>query len=701
MIVALLALLQTAQELRDLDPVVERRPQALEEELRAGIREANDRASKAWREIKSREDWEKFRDEKIAALRASLGAWPAPPADLRTKIHGSIDGDGYRIENLTYESRPGLLVTANLYSPLPARPLAPGILIIHSHHNPRTQSELQDMGVLWARAGCRVLVMDQLGHGERRQHPFVDASSFPSPFRAGRQDYWFRYNTNAQLALLGESLIGWMAWDVMRGVDLLLALPGTDPARILLLGSVAGGGDPAGVAAALDPRITGVVPFNFGGPQPESKYPLPDDAETSFNYAGGGSWESTRNLAFSARDGFLPWVVVASVAPRALVHAHEFSWDRERDPVWKRYQAVWGFYGKTDRLSFAHGYGVLSGQPPNASHCNNIGADHRKGGIYAAFETMFAIPAPAAEPKERRPAADLLCKVPLKPLHEILAEAVPKTARSRDELAAAWTKLLADVSPLRAEAVELAPRRFVLQADGARIPCLLFVPPGEGRRPAVVAVAQGGKAGFLKHRADEIAALLADGVAVCLADLRGTGDTRSGDGVGRTSPLTSLSATSLMLGRPLPGVRVRELRSVLAWLRGRSDVDPGRLALWGDSFAPANGPGVRVDVPYDAPKFPDVSHPMGAMTVLLTALYEPGLKAVYARGGLESWASVLKSPFLHVPHDAFVPGALLAGDLPAVAGALGATSDGSVDGLNRPAGPPASGSDWLKTALRR
>src|SRR5437016_429278 len=68
-----------------------------------------------------------------------------------------------------YEGRPGLLVTANLYLPAAPAEKMPGILIIHSHHNPKTQGELQDMGMLWARLGCAVLVMDQLGYGERRQ----------------------------------------------------------------------------------------------------------------------------------------------------------------------------------------------------------------------------------------------------------------------------------------------------------------------------------------------------------------------------------------------------------------------------------------------------------------------------------------------------------------------------------------------------
>ena len=140
-------------------------------------------------------------------------------------------------------------------------------------------------------------------------------------------------------------------------MDLLLARPGIDKKRIILLGAVAGGGDPAAVTAALDSRITAVVPFNFGGPQPETRYPLPADAETSFNYAGSGHWESTRNLRLSARDGFLPWVIVGSVAPRGLVYGHEFSWDREHDPVWARLQKVYGFYDATDRLTFAHGRG--------------------------------------------------------------------------------------------------------------------------------------------------------------------------------------------------------------------------------------------------------------------------------------------------------------------------------------------------------
>jgi len=720
-----------ASKLRELPPAVvapaseegKKLQRMLADDVRVRIREANDRETKAWRAIRTREEWEAYRDAKIKALRESLGTFPEPPADLKVRATRTLEGEGYRIENVVYESRPGLLVTANLYAPAKPAASMPGVLVIHSHHNPKTQGELQDMGILWARAGCVVLVLDQLGHGERRPHPFKDAASYPGTFRPTRQDYFFRYNVALQLHLAGESLVGWMAWDLMRGVDLLLARPGVDRERILLLGSVAGGGDPAGVTAALDPRITCVVPYNFGGPQPETTYPLPEDAEAAFNYAGGGSWESTRNLRLSARDGFLPWVIVGSVAPRYLIHAHEFEWDRDRDPVWKRYGKIWEFYGRVDRVDSAKGRGSVRGQAPESTHCNNIGAVHRQAGIYAAFDRWFKIPPPEKENSERRTADELLCLTPelrTRPVHELAAdlgrERGEAARRGRADLRKEWARLLGDVEPGADFRMtrhgndslgEASAQRLTLELGRITIPMILLVPSKGEKHPVVVAFGQEGKAGFLKHRAAEVAELLRGGATVCLVDLRGTGETRYGESVARTSGLTSLSATELMLGQTLPGLRLKDLRTVLNYLRARPDLDGSRIALWGDSFVPVNAADLRVEVPWDAPKLPDFAHPAGAMVALFGMLFEGDVKAAYARGGLESFASVLKSPFLYVPHDAVVPGALTAGDLPDVVEAVAPRAwrhDGAVDGLNRRvgAGPPdESPARWLLSRLAR
>jgi dienelactone hydrolase len=670
---------------------------------------ANERETAAWKQIRSREGWEIYRDQRVLALRRSLGADSRIPADLKVNLTATVRGTGYLIDNLVFESRPGLLVTANLYRPSDPHEATPGILICHSHHNPKSQSELQEMGVLWARQGCLVLVMDQLGHGERRQHPFRTNEDFAGDFRPGRQDYYFRYNAGMQLHLVGESLIGWMAWDLMRGVDLLLSRPGIERSRIILLGAVAGGGDPAAVTAALDPRITAVVPFNFGGPQPETTYPLPADAELSFDYFGGASWESTRNLRLSALDGFAPWVIVGSVAPRRLLYAHEFAWDREHDPVWRRLETIYRLYGDEGNLGQTHGEGSVRASGPGNTHCNNIGPEHLVA-IHAAFERWFQIPVPKREDLPRHSAGELTCLPPavaadrlISPLHKIakeigarqVAAARVHLAKSspldrRRELRRDWARLLGDVEPrqnpvISARAPTLQRRvgtttfvattieRIALDVEPEIvIPLLLLIPSREtaSRRPVVVGVAQEGKGTFLENRDQAIADLLTEGIAVCLPDLRGTGETKPDDGRGRNSSATSLSSSELMLGQTALGARIRDLRSVLRYVRTRPEFDARRIALWGESFAPRNPREKTLAVPLDASESPPVAEPLGGLAVLLASLFEDDVCAVSARGGLAEFVSVLESPFVYIPHDVIVPGALTAGDLCDVAAAL-------------------------------
>ena len=490
------------------------------------------------------------------------------------------------------------------------------------------------------------------------------------------------------------------------------------------MGSVAGGGDPAAVVAALDERVSTAVPFNFGGPQPESPYPLPSDAEDSFNYAGSGDWESTRNLRLSCRDGFLPWVIVGGIAPRRLVYAHEFNWDQEQDPVWKRLRRIYSdFYGVPDLLDYTQGFGVLREQPPQASHCNNIGVPHRRR-LHQALQRWFGISGgPQEEYSSRRPAEDLLCMTDqveqeLKPqtLHTLLQDLERarvtefrselkklKPADRRRRLQSAWQELLGitlhaqeprAVKETRQEkASGLQIEQLILEVEPSVLLPAVILKAGKaaGRRPVVVAVAQHGKRKFLEERNAVIAQLLAGGVAVCLPDLRGTGETRPGDSRGRVSEDTSLSATEFMLGQTLVGQRLADLRSVLRYLRTRQDLDLGRLAVWGDSFAPINPPDRNLSVPLGVSDGIVLSEPLGAILALLTALFEDEVRAVYARGGLTSFRSVLSSQFLYLPHDVVIPGVLTAGDLCDLAAAVAPRPlalYSLVDSLNRRADLP-------------
>jgi hypothetical protein len=515
--------------------------------------------------------------------------------------------------------------------------------------------------------------------------------------------------------------MGWLVWDLLRGLDFLLSCPGVDKERIILLGSVAGGGDPAAVMAALDPRVKAVVPFNFGGPQPD--YGVPDNPARDFYFFGVPDWESTRCLRLGARDGFAHWLIVGSVAPRRLIYGHEFAWERERDPVWPRLQKVFGWYDASDHLAVAQGRGTLKGSPPQSSHCNNIGPRHRAQ-IYPALERWFGMRVPE-EYSRRRAREELLCMTPEaiqefqpRPLYELAAEAgARRAAEARRRLAGLnpeqrrrllcgdWARLLGDVEPhgdpkvlihKKENTVHWTVERTVLDVgQGILVPVLLLVPPARpsGRTPVVLGLASEGKQAFLEHRSSLIAECLGGGAAVCLVDVRGTGETKPRDGSRRhNGASTALSEAEWMLGQSLVGSRLRDVRSVLRYLRGRADLDSGRVALWGESFEPTNAEGRELAVPLDADPFPHQAEPLGGLLALFGALFEDGVRAVYVRGGLTGFDSLLQSPFCYVPHDALIPGALSAGDLSTVAAGLAPRPlcmVGLVDGLDRAVGADA------------
>jgi dienelactone hydrolase len=674
--------------------MVERRLQARMAEQAAAER-------REWEKVRTREDWERFRDPRLAALRASLAPFPER-TPLRAVVTRRADpGDGFVIENLVYESRPHLLVTANLYLPAKISGRLPAVVLVHSHHAPKTQSELQDIGMTWARAGAAVLVPDQLGAGERVQ-------SNPWP----REGYYSRYALGMQLHLAGESLMKWMVWDLMRGVDLLLERPYIDPARIVMIGAVAGGGDPAAVTAALDPRIAAVVPFNFGEAGPEEHYlegPRPYDFETA--WPGWGSWETTRNLWRSASGQFFPWFICASVAPRGFVYSFEVAWPKgvEQQPAWVRYKRVFDLYNRRDRLDQVDGFGPF----PGPGECTNVGTYLRKR-LYPILKRWLDIPVPAGEYHNPRPEAELMCLT-----QAVASERGPKTAseiafeiahgKRRDP--ARLRAKLGDIEPDRRAAPRqlwsrevggAAAEGLVLETEpGISVPMLLLKPVRvSGRLPAVIAFSQQGKERFLAERGAELRSLLEAGLAVCLPDVRGTGETAPDNNRGPGA--MGLAATELMLGNTMLGARIKDARTVLAYLARRPDIDPDRISLWGDSFAPVNPEHI---VPYESfsrglgPRPLHQAEPLGALLALFTAGFEDRIRAVVARGGLSSFLSVLEDRFCYVPLDVIVPGILEAADIPEVIAALAPRPvlvEGTVDGRNRPAKPTSEmAAAWL------
>ena len=665
---------------------------ALDRLLERRVTEVNAQDVAGWDALGSLDDWEACKRPRIEALERSLGTFPEPEKTIDCTVTGTIDADGYAIDKLVFESRSGIVVTANVFRPS-SNPTDVGILLVHSHHNARAQPELQDMGAMWARVGCTVLVMDQFAYGERREH-----------VAGPRHDYWNRYNTGVQLQLIGDSLMGWMVWDLRRGIDVLEQQYKAN--RVVMMGSVAGGGDPCAVTAAFDDRVALAIPFNFGGPQPETAYPLPDDAGTTFNYLGTGGWEMTRNLAWSGRDGFLPWVILGAIAPRHLIYAHEFGWDRERDPVWKRLQRIYEWYDAEDNLDYTHGYGLLKGRPPESSHCNNVGGRCTGSGFTRRWNGGWGSPCrmivriggmkvsccaigkrlnhedtkkttkyqkencPRHLDMGRRPYFDVIAEIGeerAEALGRFVAELSEeaKGARLREE----WTKrlgdLAADLDPQVTHYQKGTPgtvrvERFGLQlADGITLPVVLM---WRGERNAMtVLLAQQGKAAVVRHMSERIEALLQER-AVCLVDVRGTGEIGMEEPRGARSKASGRAATALMVGDSILGMQIRDLRSVIGYLRttGIEDIeieDVEREDVPLDTSWPLARPtrdeerqpgevggGVILAERFD--------EPMGGIVGYLTAFFEDGVTA----GEMPDSSGQLRKQIVDWPMDAVVPG---------------------------------------------
>ncbi len=672
-----------------------------------------------WDQVKTVDDWERFRDPRIEAYRAALGKFP-PRCPLQARVVSEFKGDGYRRQNIIYQSQPGFWVTANLYLPPEGNHPGPGIVILHSLHAPKTQFELQDMGIIWARAGCAVLVMDEVGYGDRIE-------TYPWD----RDNYNYRYIAGEQLYLAGSSLTTWMVWDTMRGIDLLCDRSEVDQKEIILMGAVAGGGDPAAETAAIDPRVAAVVPFNFGEAMPETSRFIPSKNLWPLDLAepNPGDWDTSRVVRRSVVDQFLQWFLCASVAPRKFVYSYELGWNVENLPAWARYQKVFHLYNAPDNLADAHGFGPF----PGPGEAWNIGPAQRRS-LYPTLERWFGIPIPyadaashtygnlAPQPEvDRRPVDELAVLTPAvaaeihnRSVHEITREkgrAQVEAARqslvklSTDErlkwLQSEWSAKLGDIKPNRHPEAILKWKKLVPGAQvvalaltvepGITVPLLLLQPTsahGE-RAPVVVAVAEGGKDLFLSQRSSEIEMLLKGGTAVCLPDLRATGET-SPDLRRDPDSTESMDAnTVLTLGDTLVGLRLKDLRTVIAYLGSREDIDAQRIGLWGDSLAPTNPAALILnEVPQwqIGPQIEQQAEPLGGLMALLGALYEPSIRAVEVAGGLVSFASVLDDTFTYVPQDVIVPGILEAGDLADVETALAPRPlrlTSLVDGLNR------------------
>jgi hypothetical protein len=212
---------------------------------------------------------------KQAAWRAywleALGEMPER-TPLNARVVSRAEYDGFRLENIIFESQPGVYVTAHLALPMrprgsaalpqgepsgegraPARPPYPVVLMPLGHSdagilNPRYATHL----AMVARAGFAAFAWDPISQGERRQ--------------ACDKKYDYTDNCSTEHTRLGARgwLVGWnyarfRIWDAVRAIDYVESRSDLDCSRLGVMGT-SGGGTMSAYMQAFDPRVKVAFP---------------------------------------------------------------------------------------------------------------------------------------------------------------------------------------------------------------------------------------------------------------------------------------------------------------------------------------------------------------------------------------------------------------------------------------------------------
>lgn len=185
--------------------------------------------------LETREDAEQYVASVRSRIRKCFGPVPER-TPLNPRITGTIERDEYRIEKLIFESRPGMLVTANLYVPKNRDYPVPGVVGTCGHSaNGKAAVAYQSFAQGLARQGYMCLIYDPIGQGERYQYVGEDLkprmrSSVLEHLYAGNQQF-----------LIGEFFGAWRAWDGIRALDYLLTRDEVDPHHVGVTGNSGGG----------------------------------------------------------------------------------------------------------------------------------------------------------------------------------------------------------------------------------------------------------------------------------------------------------------------------------------------------------------------------------------------------------------------------------------------------------------------------
>lgn len=512
----------------------------------------------AWRQDEARRrKWELVRNEgEVLKLRQELrekllkmiGGLPTEKTELHPEITGKIQGDGYSVEKLIFQSLPGVYVTALVYSPDDHSQKHPAVLVPAGHAT-NGKIHYQALSQRLVKRGYVVIAWDPVGQGERSQ--FWDAKAEKSRYNLVCAEHAVLGNL-AYLA--GASLARWEVWDGIRALDYLLTRPDVDADRISITGT-SGGGTQTALIAALEPRIKVAAPSCYISSLPMRMAnrifadPDSDPEQDLYGMVSGGVDHVGLLMLMYPR----PVMVVSAVQDFFPIEGARKTFREARD--------LYDKFGHADRIAMVEGY---------HKHEYSVANQEAALNFLDRFNRM-PMQTGLTQPNEL-PERDLLCtpsgqvmvyKKDGKSLMDVVREYYEeRKSGSKYDMAAEYQSgersRVTEWNVAEFKGQPVGDRQILWESRGAtkvgdivvdkfvlhhsselRMPLLFIHPDSNERRDTLLWFGEAGKAAATDW--GELRERLREGYDILTLDFRGTGETRM--------PFTAVSPDDPALGK--------------------------------------------------------------------------------------------------------------------------------------------------------
>ena len=591
--------------------------------------------------LQSKEAMLDYRDESRLKYLGILGEFPEK-TPLNPQVTKIIQQEGYRIENVLFESLPGHHVAANVYLPEGEGPFPAALILCGHEMTSKATESYQKTAILFVKNGFVALVVDPISQGEMVQYTDDQGVRI---LRGSTTEHTL---LNAGANLVGTSVLAYELYDNVRALDYLVSRPEVDADRVGCLGN-SGGGTQTSYFVGFDDRVKVAAPCSY-------------IASRERNFDLHGADDGCQHAPFEGRELLEIGDFLIMFAPKPLLilaGRYDFVDYRGTEETVEELHKVYAVLDEADKVELftvADGHGISKPKREAAVRwfkrwlCNDNSRVIEPDLEVLSEQDLNCTPRGqinAMFPDERNiQQVNFDRGMAMGQLQKDFAESNDLAGYRQQVI-----ELLAIKDQPKSITEEVVGeekhenyhlKKSILRSDGEiPLPCLFFTPVSvEENSRVVIYVMEEGKAS-LAVKASLIESHMQRGDLLIMADLRGMGETRENEEDNAWKLYNREYHNAMLsqhLGKSIVGQRVTDLLTLLDFIEQNACGRGRPISLFASGSA---GP-----------------------VAIYAALFRPQIKSIHASQSIQSYYDILNFPFELDWYSYVVPNVLAWFDLP-------------------------------------